>query len=137
MFVVMVIFAFKSMCSRPTSGAVRGATQTCSIRCCATMLVTVFVFLGIEGASIIRASRRSAPTWARHRHRLPRGARLLVSCHAAYAVLHRRDRRDSAAVGGTVLEAVVGHWGAVFIGVGLIVSVLAPIWPGPDGAEVL
>ena len=42
-----------------------------------------------------------------------------------YAVLPRADiagmRQPSMA---TVLEAVVGHWGAIFVSVGLIVSVL-------------
>ena len=42
-----------------------------------------------------------------------------------YAVLQRADiagmRQPSMA---TVLEAVVGHWGAVFVSVGLLVSVL-------------
>ncbi|MEJ8816281.1 basic amino acid/polyamine antiporter, partial [Variovorax ureilyticus] len=93
----------------------------------ATMLVTVFVFIGIEGASVY--SR-----YARERSDVGRatimgfigvtGLMVLVTM-LPYAVLQRADiagmRQPSMAA---VLEAVVGHWGAVFVSLGLIVSVL-------------
>jgi arginine:ornithine antiporter / lysine permease len=93
----------------------------------ATMLVTVFVFLGIEGASVY--SR-----YARERADVGKatiigfigvtGLMVLVTL-LPYAVLARSEiagiRQPSMA---GVLEAVVGHWGAIFISVGLLVSVL-------------
>ena len=93
----------------------------------ATMLVTVFVFIGIEGASVY--SR-----YARERADVGKatilgfvgvtGLMVLVTM-LPYAVLQRADidgmRQPSMAA---VLEAVVGHWGAVFVSAGLIVSVM-------------
>lgn len=93
----------------------------------ATMFVTVFVFLGIEGASVY--SR-----FAKKRVHVGRATILgfvivtslmVLVTLLPYAVLQRADiagmRQPSMA---QVLEAVVGHWGAVFISVGLLVSVL-------------
>jgi arginine:ornithine antiporter / lysine permease len=93
----------------------------------ATMLVTVFVFLGIEGASVY--SR-----FARERAHVGRAtimgfimvtALMVLVTVLPYAVLQRAEiagMRQPSMAG--VLEAVVGHWGAVFISLGLIVSVL-------------
>ena len=93
----------------------------------ATMLVTVFVFLGIEGASVY--SR-----FARERSDVGRATILgfvivttlmVLVTVLPYAVAQRAEiagmRQPSMA---QVLEAVVGHWGAVFISLGLLVSVL-------------
>src|SRR3954447_6244854 len=93
----------------------------------ATMLVTVFVFLGIEGASVY--SR-----FARERSDVGRATILgfiivttlmVLVTLLPYAVLQRAEiagmRQPSMA---QVLEAVVGHWGAVFVSLGLLVSVL-------------
>jgi arginine:ornithine antiporter/lysine permease len=93
----------------------------------ATMLVTVFVFLGIEGASVY--SR-----FARERADVGRATILgfvivttlmVLVTVLPYAVAQRAEiagmRQPSMA---QVLEAVVGHWGAVFVSIGLLVSVL-------------
>ena len=93
----------------------------------ATMIITVFVFLGIEGASVY--SR-----YAKRREDVGRATVLgflgVLSLFAMvtllpYAVLPRDEiaglRQPSMA---SVLESVVGHWGAVFISVGVVVSVL-------------
>lgn len=93
----------------------------------ATMLVTVFVFLGVEGASVY--SR-----YARRREDVGRATVLgFVSVLAlfasvtllSYGVLPRAElagiRQPSMA---GVLESVVGPWGAAFISIGLIISVL-------------
>ncbi len=93
----------------------------------ATMLVTVFVFLGVEGATVY--SR-----YAKKREDVGRATVLGflgVLCMFAlvtivsYGVLSRADlgalRQPSVA---GVLQSVVGTWGLVFISVGLIVSVL-------------
>ncbi|WP_348786547.1 basic amino acid/polyamine antiporter [Leifsonia sp. NPDC080035] len=92
-----------------------------------TMLVTVFVFLGVEGAS----------TYSRHAKRRQDVGRAtilgFVSVFAvfasvtivSYGVLPMADiaklRQPSMA---GVLEAAVGPWGAWFVSIGLIVSVL-------------
>jgi arginine:ornithine antiporter/lysine permease len=92
-----------------------------------TMLVTVFVFLGVEGASVY--SRH-----ARRREHVGRATVLgFLSVFAifasvtivSYGILPYREIAElrQPSMGG-VLEAVVGPWGAAFVGVGLIVSVL-------------
>jgi arginine:ornithine antiporter / lysine permease len=92
-----------------------------------TMLITVFVFLGIEGASNYSrfAQRREDVGTATVTGFLGVLALFASVSILAYGVLPRAEiallRQPS--VGG-VLEAAVGPWGAVFIGAGLIVSVL-------------
>ncbi|WQO29919.1 basic amino acid/polyamine antiporter [Microvirga lotononidis] len=93
----------------------------------ATMLVTVFVFLGIEGASVYSryARTRSDVGQATIFGFVGVTALLVLVTLLPYAVLARSDiaelRQPSMA---TALEAVVGHWGAIFVSLGLIVSVL-------------
>jgi arginine:ornithine antiporter/lysine permease len=92
-----------------------------------TMLVTVFVFLGIEGASV----------YSRHaRRREDVGRATLLGFLSVFAVFASvtlvsygivpMDRiaglRQPSMAG--VLEEAVGTWGAVFVSAGLIVSVL-------------
>jgi arginine:ornithine antiporter / lysine permease len=92
-----------------------------------TMLATVFVFLGVEGASVY--SR-----YARRREDVGRATVLgflgVLAVFAtvtivSYGILPRAElaelRQPSMA---GVLEAAVGDWGAVFVSIGLIVSVL-------------
>jgi arginine:ornithine antiporter / lysine permease len=92
-----------------------------------TMLVTVFVFLGVEGASVY--SRH-----AKRREDVGRATVLgfvSVFCVFAsvtivsYGIMPMRqiaDLRQPSMAG--VLEAAVGGWGKTFVSVGLIVSVL-------------
>ena len=93
----------------------------------ATMLVTVFVFLGIEGASVYSryAKERTDVGKATILGFIIVTTLMVLVTMLPYAVLQRADvagmRQPSMA---TVLEAVVGHWGAVFVSLGLIVSVL-------------
>jgi arginine:ornithine antiporter / lysine permease len=93
----------------------------------ATMLVTVFVFLGIEGASVYSryAQKRSDVGTATIFGFGGVTTLMVLVTLLSFAVLSRADiaglRQPSMA---TVLEAVVGHWGLVFISLGLIVSVL-------------
>ncbi|MBO9555130.1 MAG: amino acid permease [Cellulomonas sp.] len=92
-----------------------------------TMLITVFVFLGIEGASVY--SR-----YARKRRDVGRATILgftsVLALFAsisilAYGILPRAEIAALAqpSIGG-VLEAAVGPWGGTLIRIGLIVSVL-------------
>jgi arginine:ornithine antiporter/lysine permease len=93
----------------------------------ATMLVTVFVFLGIEGASVYSrfARERSDVGRATIMGFVMVTALMVLVTILPYAVLQRAEiagmRQPSMAA---VLEAVVGHWGAVFVSIGLLVSVL-------------
>jgi arginine:ornithine antiporter/lysine permease len=91
------------------------------------MLVTVFVFLGIEGASVYSrfAMKRSDVGAATIIGFIGVTCLMVLVTLLPYAVLARADiagmRQPSMA---SVLEAVVGPWGAVFVSAGLIVSVL-------------
>lgn len=92
-----------------------------------TMLITVFVFLGIEGASVY--SRM-----ARRREDVGRatviGFLSVLSVFAlvtlvSYGVMPQSELAGVPAPSmAAVLESVVGHWGSIFIRVGVIVSVL-------------
>lgn len=92
-----------------------------------TMLVTVFVFLGIEGASVYSrmAKNRKDVGVATVLGFLGVLALFVLITMLSYGILLRPDlaalRQPSMA---GVLEAVVGRWGAIFISVGLIISVL-------------
>lgn len=98
-----------------------------------TMLVTVFVFLGIEGASVYSryAKERSHVGIATELGFTGVLCLLVLITMLSYGVMLRPDlaplRQPSMA---GVLEAIVGRWGAIFISVGLIVSVLGAISPG-------
>ena len=92
-----------------------------------TMLVTVFVFLGIEGASNYSrfAQKRSDVGVATVTGFLGVLALFASVSILSYGILPSAQiaqlRQPSV---GSVLAAAVGPWGAVFIGAGLIVSVL-------------
>jgi arginine:ornithine antiporter / lysine permease len=93
----------------------------------ATMLVTVFVFLGVEGASVYSryARRRSDVGRATVFGFLSVLALFASVTLLSYGALPRgelAELRQPSMMG--VLESVVGQWGSVFIGIGLIVSVL-------------
>ncbi|GIG68219.1 basic amino acid/polyamine antiporter [Phytomonospora endophytica] len=92
-----------------------------------TMLITVFVFLGVEGASVY--SRH-----ARRREDVGRATVLgFLSVFAVFAsvtivsygilpMAEIAELRQPSMAG--VLEAAVGTWGKVFVSIGLIISVL-------------
>lgn len=92
-----------------------------------TMLVTVFVFIGIEGASVYSryAKKRSDVGAATIIGFITVTTIMVLVTLLPYSVMARAEiagmRQPSMAA---VLEAVVGHWGAVFISLGLLVSVL-------------
>jgi arginine:ornithine antiporter/lysine permease len=92
-----------------------------------TMLVTTFVFLGIEGASVYSrlASRREDVGRATL---LGFGSTLALFASVtlvSYGVLPQHDlAKANQPSMGVVLESVVGEWGETFIDIGVIVSVL-------------
>lgn len=93
----------------------------------ATMLVTVFVFIGIEGASVYSrfAKERADVGKATILGFIGVTGIMVLVTLLPYAVLPRADiagMRQPSMAG--VLESVVGPWGAIFVSAGLIVSVL-------------
>ena len=92
-----------------------------------TMLVTVFVFVGIEGASVYSryAKERRHVGIATVLGFVGVLCLLVMITMLSYGVLLRPElaslRQPSMA---GVLEAIVGRWGAIFISIGLIVSVM-------------
>ncbi|WP_213991339.1 amino acid permease [Sodalis sp. dw_96] len=109
--------------------AITSATGTESLlsQVRSTMLVTVFVFLGIEGASVYSryAKKRSHIGLATVMGFIGVLCLLILVTMLSYGVMPRSDlaalRQPSMA---GVLEAVVGRWGAIFISIGLLISVL-------------
>ncbi|MEK6291896.1 MAG: basic amino acid/polyamine antiporter [Paraburkholderia tropica] len=125
-FIVILVFAFKlDMFTLNIHAAAQEGSIVQQVR--ATMLVTVFVFIGIEGASVY--SR-----YAKERADVGRAtiygfcevtAVMVLVSMLPFAILPRGDvagmRQPSMAA---VLESLVGPWGAIFVSIGLVVSVL-------------
>jgi len=125
-FILILFFAFKlDLFSANLYGGDLAGGVFEQVR--ATMLVTVFVFLGIEGASVYSrfARKRADVGRATIMGFVVVTSLMVLVTLLPYAVLQRADiagmRQPSMA---QVLEAVVGHWGAVFVSVGLLISVL-------------
>ncbi|WP_395245001.1 basic amino acid/polyamine antiporter [Agromyces sp. MMS24-K17] len=92
-----------------------------------TMLITVFVFLGIEGASVYsrHAKRRKDVGTATVVGFLSVLALFASISLLSYGILPRAELAELPQPSvGSVLEAAVGPWGGAFIRVGLIISVL-------------
>ena len=89
-----------------------------------TMLVTVFVFLGVEGASVYsrHAKRREDVGRATVLGFLSVFASVTIVSYGILPYSEIAQLRQPSMAG--VLEAAVGPWGQVFVSVGLIVSVL-------------
>jgi arginine:ornithine antiporter/lysine permease len=92
-----------------------------------TMLVTVFVFIGIEGASVYSryAKRREDVGWATVMGFVGVLGLLVLVTLLPYGVMSRpelAELRQPSMAG--VFGAVVGPWGSWFVSIGLIVSVL-------------
>ena len=127
-FIVVVIFALKADVFSANlwgGGAHSASALFGQVR--ATMLTTVFVFLGIEGASVYSryAKRRQDVGRATVIGLVGVTAMMVAVTVFSYGILSRAElqglRQPSMA---GVMEAVVGYWGTAFISVGVIVSVL-------------
>lgn len=127
-FIIVAIFAFNpSVFMENLMGTTAGSGETIFSQIQSTMLITVFAFLGIEGASVY--SR-----YAKQRKDVGRStvlgflsvlALLALVTVISYGILPRSEiaALQQPSLAG-VLESVVGPWGGVLISVGLIVSVL-------------
>ncbi len=92
-----------------------------------TMLVTVFVFVGIEGASVYSryAKKREDVGVATVLGFLGVLCLLILVTMFSYGILLRKDLAALATPSmAGVMEAIVGPWGAVFVSIGLLISVL-------------
>jgi arginine:ornithine antiporter/lysine permease len=127
-FILILAFSFKlGLFQENFWGGTGMPDKTLLEQVRATMLVTVFVFLGIEGASVYSryAQERSHVGVATILGFLGVTTLMVLVTLLPYAVLQRADIADMRQPSmATVLEAVVGHWGAVFVSAGLLVSVL-------------
>ncbi|MBV7486066.1 basic amino acid/polyamine antiporter [Bordetella sp. BOR01] len=128
LFILILIFAFKLDLFQANLWGAQGLDGPSlfeQVRL--TMLVTVFVFLGIEGASVYSryASQRSHVGIATLIGFVSALFLMVLVTMLPYAAMQQGDiaalRQPSMA---GVLSAVVGPWGAVFISVGLLISVL-------------
>jgi arginine:ornithine antiporter/lysine permease len=128
LFVIVTIVAFKPavFVANFTGGYDKGGDGLLQ-QVQGTMLVTVFVFLGIEGASVYSryAKKREDVGRATVLGFLSVLALFAVVTIISYGILPQAEiaklRQPSV---GSILEAAVGPWGAWFIGAGLIISVL-------------
>jgi arginine:ornithine antiporter / lysine permease len=128
LFLVLVAFGFKSDLLRENLWGGEGASYASlfdQVR--ATMAVTLFVFLGVEGASVYSrfAKKRSDVGAATIIGFIGVLCMMVLITVLSYGALARPDLAglQQPSMAG-VLEAVVGRWGAVFICIGLIISVL-------------
>lgn len=126
-FVLILIFGFNPELFNANFLAGEGYDESLWEQVRSTMLVTVFVFLGIEGASIYSryAEKRSDVGVATVVGFLAVLCLLILVTVLPYGILPREElgalRNPSMAA---ALEAVVGRWGSVFISLGLLISVL-------------
>jgi arginine:ornithine antiporter/lysine permease len=92
-----------------------------------TMLVTVFVFVGIEGASVYSryARKREDVGIATVFGFLGVLSLLIMVTMLSYGILLRPElaAQPTPALAG-VMAAIVGPWGLVFISIGLLISIL-------------
>ena len=125
-FVVLALFFFDA---KVFTGNLGGADYAGSLfnQVRGTMLATVFVFLGVEGASVYsrHAKRREDIGKATVLGFLSVFAVFASVTIVSYGIMPMAEiaglRQPSMAA---VLEEAVGTWGQVFVSVGLIVSVL-------------
>lgn len=128
LFIVVAVAAFRADVfaanfwggEEPTFSNVTGQARN-------SMLVTVFLFVGIEGASVYSryAKRREDVGIATVLGFLGVLCLLILVTMLSFGVLLRPDLAGlpSPSMAG-VLEAIVGPWGKIFISIGLLVSVL-------------
>jgi arginine:ornithine antiporter/lysine permease len=127
LFVVVVIFAFRSeLFTLNLWGGEAPGLSTVARQARDTLLLTVFVFVGIEGASVYSryARDRKDVGIATVLGFLGVLCLLMLVTLLSYGILPRAELAalPNPSMAG-VLEAVVGPWGRVFISAGLILSV--------------
>lgn len=123
-FVLVAVFDFQTFWANVITG-LEGPSLPAQVR--DTMLITLYVFLGIEGASVYSryAKRRSYVGRATVLGLAAVTSLLVLVTLLPYGVVSQAElarlRQPSMA---SVLELVVGPWGSLLISVGLLISVL-------------
>jgi arginine:ornithine antiporter / lysine permease len=127
-FIVVVAIAFSSSdFSYNWWGGESASVSTLYEQVKGTMIITTFVFLGIEGATVYSryAKKREDVGRATVLGFLSVLAIFALVTLLSYGVLPREQLAVSEQPSmASVMESVVGHWGSVFIRVGVVVSVL-------------
>ena len=127
-FIVVVIAGFQAhVFSLNVWGGEEASLSSVAAQVRHTMLVTVFVFVGIEGASVYSryAKDRNDVGIATVLGFLGVLCLLMLVTLLSYGVLPRPELAALATPSmAGVMETIVGPWGRVFVSVGLIVSVL-------------
>lgn len=127
-FIVAILVAFKL----PTFkldfwGAATPDLGTIATQVKSTMLVTIWVFIGIEGASVVsaRAARRSDIGRATILGFVTALAVYILVSILSFGVMTQPELAalPGAASMAHVLESAVGPWGSVLVRIGLVVSV--------------
>ena len=124
-FILLCLFALKPSVFAANLHADAIGSLGAQVR--GTMLITVFVFLGVEGASVYsrHAKRRADVGRATVLGFLSVLAVFASVTIVSYGILPYQQiaKLQQPSMAG-VLEAAVGHWGKVFVSLGLIISVL-------------
>lgn len=126
-FVAVMLFSFKPDVFAANWLGGSGSTESLFDQVRSTMLVTVFVFIGIEGASVYSryARKRSDVGVATVVGFVGVLCLLIAVTVLPFGLLPRAELatlRNPSMAGA--LELVVGRWGNVFISIGLLISVL-------------
>ncbi len=127
-FLLVSIFAFQpDIFVSNLMGSATNSGETLFSQLSAAMLVTVFVFLGIEGASIYSRYAKTRKDVGRSTVLgfLSVLSLLMLVTMLSYGVLPRSEMahlRQPSLAG--IMEQVVGSWGGILISVGLVISVL-------------
>jgi arginine:ornithine antiporter/lysine permease len=128
MFIVIAIIAFKAdVFADNFWGAKDYSAASVFEQARGTMLITVFVFLGIEGASVYSRMARKREDVGRA---TVIGFLSVLSVFALVTLVSYGVMPQSTLAGvsqpsmAAVLESIVGPWGSIVIRVGVIVSVL-------------
>ena len=126
-FILLVMMAFDWQIFKENFwGADNAGMESLSTQIRNTMLVTVFVFVGIEGASVYSryAQKRRDVGTATVTGFLFVLALMLAVTLLSYGVMPKDDLAElrNPSMAG-VLAAVTGPWGAIFVSIGLVISV--------------
>jgi arginine:ornithine antiporter / lysine permease len=127
-FIVVAIVALdRQVFSQNFWGTEQPNVGTVAEQVRSTMLLTVFVFVGIEGASVYSryASDRSDIGIATVAGFLAVLSLLVLVTLLSYGILPRQELAGLATPSmAGVMEAMVGRWGAIFISIALLISIL-------------
>jgi len=127
-FIIVAIFALDSrQFSQNFWGTEQQSVGAVAAQVRSTMLLTVFVFVGIEGASVYSryAKDRSDVGVATIVGFLTVLSLLVLVTLLAYGIMPRQELASlSTPSMAGVMEAMVGRWGAIFISIALLISVL-------------